>query len=72
MGLQDPVITQIERTGYPFSGKREEYGVDAHGNEVYQNDEILIFNDEFYLVEALNSDAIEILETHGANYKTAK
>lgn len=72
MDLQHPMITRIERTGYPFSNKREEWGIDALGNEVFTGDEIIEFMDEFYLVEELSSDAKEILEQHGGTYKIAK
>lgn len=72
MDIQHPVITQMERTGYPYSERREEVGVDPLGNMVYDGDEILVIDDEFYLVEELSIDAIEILERHGAVYMTAK
>ncbi|WP_029265760.1 hypothetical protein [Virgibacillus alimentarius] len=70
--IQHPEITRTLRTGYPYSPKREEYGIDALGNEVFTDEEILEYEDEFYLVEELSADAREILENHGAIYKVAK
>lgn len=70
--LEHPAITQTERTGYPYSDRRKEYGTDPLGNEVYTGDEMLVYEDEFYLVETLSSDAIEVLETHGASHEIAK
>lgn len=70
--LEHPAITETNLTGYPYSPRREEYGVDGLGNEVYEGDEILVLDDEFYLVEELISDSVEILEIHGAIYKIAK
>lgn len=70
--MQHPTITRTLRTGYPYSPRREEYGVDALGNEVYVGEEILVLDDEFYLVNELITDSIEILEIHGAVYKIAK
>lgn len=70
--MQHPMITRIERTGYPFSDRREEWGIDALGNEVFHGEEIIEFMDEFYLVEELSADAREILEQHGGIYKIAE
>ena len=71
--MEHPMITEIERTGYPkFSGRREEYGVDGLGNEVFTGDEVLVIHEEFFLVEVMGQEAIEVLETLGAVYKTAK
>lgn len=73
--LQHPEITRAMRTGdtsYPYSARRREVGTDPLGNEVYAGDEILEFDDDFYLVSELSPDAIEILEHHNAIYKIAK
>lgn len=70
--IEHPAIARTLRTGYPYSPKREMVGTDSLGNEVFSGEEILEFMDEFYLVEELSSDAIEILEQHGATYKIAK
>jgi len=72
MDLQHPSITRIERNGYPYSGKREDVGTDALGNEVFSGEEVLFYEDEFFLVEELSTDAIEILEMFGADYRIAK
>lgn len=61
-----------ELNSYPFSDRREEYGTDGLGNEVFQGDEILVLDGEFYLVEELLTESIEVLENHGAKYATAK
>ncbi len=71
--MNHPVINQIERTGYPtYSPIREVYGIDGLSNETYVGDEILVYNDEFFLVETLGSDGVEILELLGAAYEIAK
>ncbi|GGN64545.1 hypothetical protein [Oceanobacillus indicireducens] len=70
--MDHPMVAQIERTGYPFSDRRNDYGVDGLGNEVFTGDEIIEFFDDFYLVEELSTDAIEIMEQHGGVYKIAK
>ncbi|WP_405103133.1 hypothetical protein [Oceanobacillus sp. FSL H7-0719] len=70
--LQHPTIERIERTGYPFSDRREEWGTDGLNNEVYSGDEIIEFMDDFYLLDELSADAIEILEQHGGQHKIAK
>ena len=71
--LQQPDVTRVRRTGFiPFSGRREEYGTDALGNEVYTGDEILVLNDEFFLKEPLLQETIEVLEILGATYEIAK
>ncbi len=70
--MDHPMVAQIERTGYPFSDRRNDYGVDGLGNEVFTGDEIIEFFDDFYLVEELSTDAIEIMEQHGGVHKIAK
>ncbi|MEN2467999.1 hypothetical protein [Ornithinibacillus sp. JPR2-1] len=70
--MEHPTITHMERTGHPpYSPKREEYGVDALGNEVFVGEEILVLEDDFYLVEELTAQSKEILEQLGATYKIA-
>lgn len=61
MGLEHPAITKTELTCYPYSPLREVVGKDPLGNEVYPGDEILMLNDDFFLVE-----------TMGASYEIAK
>lgn len=70
--MNHPLIERIERTGYPFIGRRQEYGVDPLGQEVFEGDEILVYEDEFFLVETLTSESREILEIVGAVYQIAK
>lgn len=72
MGLEHPTITRIRRTGYPYSARREAIGTDFFGNEVYAGEEILVFGDEFFLVEELSTDAREILEAFGGDYRIAE
>lgn len=71
--LEHPDITRTIRTGYPvYRPRREEYGIDALGNEVFVGEDILVLDDEFYLVEELSCDARRILEIHGASYEIAQ
>ena len=71
--MEHPVIERTERTGYAtYSPKRNQYGNDGLGNEVYQGDEILVLNDEFFLQETLLCESIELLEVLGATHETAK
>jgi len=70
--MNHPVIEQVNRTGYMYSPKREEYGNDGLGNEVFSGDEILVLYDEFFLRETLLCESIELLEVLGASYAIAK
>lgn len=71
--MNHPIVDQMERTGYPaYSPSREQYKVDPLGNEVYSGDDILVLNDEFFLVETMSAEAIEVLELLGASYEIAK
>lgn len=71
--LEHPTIERVIRTGYvTYSPKREQYGVDGLGNEVFKNDEIIVLNDEFFLRETLLCESIELLEVLGASYEIAK
>jgi len=72
MDLQHPVITQIERTGYPYSERRGMIWTDGLGREVRRGDAIIEFMGEFYKADDLQEDAIEILDKHGATHKIAK
>lgn len=71
MGLQHPMITRIERTGYP-EPEPEIYGSDALNNAVLVGDEILCIEDIYFLVHALEPTAIEVLEELGATYSIAE
>ncbi|MBN6206233.1 hypothetical protein JYK21_07200 [Ralstonia pickettii] len=70
--MDHPMIERIERTGYPYSERRGISGTDGLGHEVYSGDEIIEFMGEFYLVDELSLDAIEILGQHGGVHKVAK
>lgn len=72
MGLEHPAVSRTLRTGYPYSPLRQVVGNDPLGNEVLPGDEILVFDDEFFLVETMGSEAKEILEILGASYEIAK
>ncbi|MFD1066651.1 hypothetical protein [Oceanobacillus locisalsi] len=72
MDIEHPEITRVRRTGYPYSERRQMFVTDGLGNDVHSGDEILEFDDEFYLVDELSVDAREILEKHGADYVIAK
>ena len=52
--MEHPEITQIRQYGYPrMNVYTDQYGIDALGNEVFNGDEILVFEDTFFLVEEL-------------------
>lgn len=70
--MDHPMIRQIELTGYPSGYDRKYIGTDALGNEVYEGDQILVFEDEMFLVDDLTYQAEEILEIVGAVRKIAK
>ncbi|WP_068672309.1 hypothetical protein [Oceanobacillus sp. Castelsardo] len=71
--MEHPLIERTIRTGFPiYSPRREEYGIDALGNEVFCGDEILVYEDEFFLVETLMNETKEALEAIGATYEFAK
>lgn len=71
--MEHPMIDRIQRTGFPiYSPRRQEYGTDALGNETFKGDEILVFEDEFFLVETLMNETKEALEAIGATYEIAK
>lgn len=72
MDLEHPAITKTLKTGYPYSDRREMVGTDFLGREVFPGEEILVYGDDFFLVEELPSDAVEILEWIGADYRIAK
>lgn len=50
---------------------KEVYGYDALGNEVFKGDTILIYENEFFLKEALKPDAMDLLQQVGAEEKKA-
>lgn len=70
--MDHPMVERIERTGFPYSDRREVYGEDPFGNEVFAGDEILKLEDEFFLVDELSEQTKEALEAVGATYMIAK
>lgn len=61
------MIKEIERTGYPAGyEERRYYGIDALGNDVYEGDEIFVYEDDIYLIDDLSYREEEILENCGA------
>jgi len=72
LDIQHPMITQIERTGYPYSERRGMIWTDGLGREVRRGDAIIEFMGEFYRTNDLSEDALEILQEHGGIHKIAK
>lgn len=67
-----PVIEQLEAWGYPKTTSLSGFVMDdSLNNEIYTGDEYLEYDGETYLIEPLSSDAVEILEKHGAERKIA-
>lgn len=63
--LEHPVVTQINKTGYP-QGQNEEqsdhWGTDINGNEILVGDKIIVLpNGEFLLEDNLDDYLIEEL-----------
>lgn len=69
--MDHPAVRSAELWGYPKVVDHKHIMTDAFKNEIYTGDEYLEFDGEVYLVESLSADAVEILETHGAERKTA-
>jgi len=70
--VEHPVITQIERTGYPnLVAQPEHAGIDVFGNEILVGDSIVVdpTNGETILEEHLEDYLIEWL---GFEFKTAE
>ncbi len=63
MDIQDPVITEIEKTGYPnMVAQPEHNGTDINGNEILTGDSIVLLpNGETILEENLEDYLIEEL-----------
>lgn len=71
--LEHPTITRVNRTGYPkMNVRRNLYAIDSMGQDVYTGDEMLVINDDLFLVEPLLQESVEILELLGATHETAK
>lgn len=71
MGLEHPVITQINKMGYPYGYENDYKGTDSLGNEIYEGDRVLVLNDEYFVEEELFEETKEVLEMLGAEYQTA-
>jgi len=71
MGIEHPEITRMNRTGH-YRPIPKIYGTDALGNTVLGGQEILCIDDIYFLVDALDSTAIEVLELMGAIYSIAE
>ncbi|MFD1450873.1 hypothetical protein [Oceanobacillus sojae] len=70
--MDHPTVERTIRTGYPYSERRQMFGVDGLGNDVHTGDAILRLNDEFYLVDDLFQETIEVLEQQGATHEIAQ
>lgn len=65
--MDHPIVKEIERYGYPLSVKEKKpVAVDDMGYEVFEGEVVFELDERIYLIEELSSDAIEILEKHGA------
>lgn len=69
--MDSPEIRNTELWGYPKYVEHKHVMTDAFKNEIYTGDEYLEFDGEVYLADSLSADAVEILELHGAERKTA-
>lgn len=69
--IEHPDITRTIRTGYP-EPEQKHYGYDFFGNEVFEGEEILVLDNEFFLKQELSQDAISILRYIGVPSKIAK
>jgi hypothetical protein len=68
--MEHPMITQINRIGYPnMVAQHEHAGIDYFGNEVLQGDEIIEDNDEVILKENLER---YLQEVYGFQFKLAE
>ncbi|WP_337970218.1 hypothetical protein [Virgibacillus salexigens] len=71
--MEHPVIARIMDTGYPVMNHlRNENTVDALGNDVFSEDDILVLEDQFFLVDSLSEESKEVLELLGATYEEAQ
>ncbi|MCC2250036.1 hypothetical protein JUJ52_08660 [Virgibacillus sp. AGTR] len=71
--MNHPAVERTLRTGYPAMNYRtNEYCVDMFGETVCTGDEILVFQDSFFLAGALTEREKEILELLGATYEEAQ
>ncbi|MEX3715414.1 hypothetical protein ABFV99_23870 [Cytobacillus horneckiae] len=67
--MDHPLVTQIERTGYPnMIDQPEHAGIDFFGDEILDGDEIVEYDGELVLVDNLNR---YLSEEMGFEFKTA-
>lgn len=69
--IQDPRITMVMRTGYS-QAVHNQTRRDFFGNEVFEGDEILVYDDEVFLIGEISNDLWEFLKFLGASYEIAK
>ncbi|MFC4387493.1 hypothetical protein ACFOZ1_06660 [Gracilibacillus marinus] len=69
--MEHPAVYHTRKFGNPIKESKL-YGTDHKGNEVFVDDEIYIYEDEFWLVETLSTDEKELLEFFGATKVIAK
>ncbi len=71
--MEHPVITQINRTGYPYGMNGPRFiGLDSLGNEIYEDDKVYHLNDQQFAAEPLTLESVTILEQLGAEAMLAK
>lgn len=69
--MEHPLVTQIERTGYPYTVKQEEaIGVDYFGTEVWPGDD---YFEDPQNGEMIMQDRLQdyMSEVYGFEFKTA-
>lgn len=67
--MDHPLVTQIERTGYPnMIDQPEHTGIDFFGDEILDGDEFVEYDGELVLVDNLNR---YLSEEMGFEFKTA-
>ncbi|MEC1155676.1 YqaI family protein [Cytobacillus horneckiae] len=58
--MEHPLVTQIERTGYPNMIEQPEHiGIDFFGDEILDGDEFVEYEDELILIDNLNRYLVE-------------
>lgn len=66
--MEHPLVTQIERTGYPNMIEQPEHaGIDFFGDEIIDGDEFVEYEDELILIDNLNRYLVEEM---GFQFKT--
>ncbi len=69
---EHPEVYRVRKTGLKSDQQESKhYGIDALDQEVFEGDEIYVFNGEFYLKEYLTTDARKVLEGLGAEERKA-